>query len=70
MNLQWHNVNFDREEVTLEAFTTKNDRPRCFPKFADLHSLLTHRRLITDQIEKKKKANVLLDISPQQLSGP
>jgi integrase len=55
MRLHWNNINFDRLEVTLEAFTTKNDQPRCFPMFSDLLQLLKRRRVITDEVEKRRR---------------
>lgn len=52
LNLQWKDVNFETEEVTLEIYSTKNNEPRCFPFYQELKELLVARRKKTDSIEK------------------
>jgi integrase len=48
--LQWHQIDFDGDEVRLEAGTTKNGEGRVFPLTDDLRALLeaqfeAHQRL-------------------------
>jgi integrase len=49
--LQWRHVDFDVNEVRLDAGTTKNDDGRVFPLTDDLRTLLKSRKTECDQLK-------------------
>jgi integrase len=56
--LQWHQVDFDGDEVRLEAGTTKNGEGRVFPLTDDL------RALLETQFEARRQLKVKGEICP------
>lgn len=51
--LEWRHVDFDGNEIRLDAGTTKNDEARVFPMTAELRSLLKSQLTEVDALKKR-----------------
>jgi integrase len=52
LQLQWRHIDFDGNEIRLDAGTTKNDDGRVFPLTTDLRRLLKDRKQTADALKE------------------
>jgi integrase len=50
LKLQWSEVDFDRKEITLKRYTTKNKSPRVLPIYGDMEPFLRAAREVRDRL--------------------
>jgi integrase len=54
LSLEWRNVDFTGERVSLDGSATKNREPRAFPFTSDLRYVLQNQRDYTDSVQRQK----------------